>query len=64
MYIVYVLQRCVFHCQANIFTNEVAADSVETDKDDNEDGEDNKLPLIATPSKHLVQCNQEFSVWI
>ena len=38
MYIVYVLQRCVFHCQTNIFTNKVDADIVETDKDDNEDG--------------------------
>ena len=30
--------------------NEVANDGVETDEDDNEDGEDNKLPLLATSS--------------
>ena len=63
MYIVYVLQRCVFHCQANIFTNEVAADGVETDEDDNEDGEYKNIPLLAIPSKNVVQYNDEFSVW-
>ena len=42
----------------------MAADIVETDEDDNEDREDNKQPLLATTAKNVVQCNEEFSVWI